>query len=32
MMPSNLDKLAANYLARTLSQSINNIIKKVCLT
>ena len=30
MMPSELVKLAANYLARPLSQSINNSIKKGC--
>ena len=29
MMPPKLVKLAANYLAEPLSQSINNIIKKV---
>ena len=30
MIPRKLVKLAANYLARPLSQSINNRIKKGC--
>ena len=30
MMPPKLVKLAANYLAEPLSQSINNSIKKGC--
>ena len=30
MMPPKLVKLTANYLAESLSQSINNSIKKGC--